>query len=86
MSSGIDEVLVDWVVTTGIDAAMQTIGLIGDNVTKGDAMRGVDGDIHNEGIVGFVDGVDIPIEEIVTMTWLKDLYPAGRIGPDEDIT
>ena len=47
---------------------MQTVGLTGTDVTKGDAVRGVDGDIPNEGIVGLVDGVDIPIEAISAMT------------------
>ena len=55
-------------VTTGIDAATQTVGLTGTNVTKGDAMRGVDGDIPNEGMVGYMDGVDIPIEAIAAIT------------------
>ena len=54
--------------TAGVDAAMQTVGLTGTDVTKGDAMRGVDGKIPNEGIVGLVDGVDIPIEATMTMT------------------
>ena len=55
-------------VTTGVDTATQTVGLIGTDVTKGDVMRGVYGDIPNEGMVGSVDGVDIPIEEIAAMT------------------
>ena len=55
-------------VTIGVDAATQTVGLAGTDVTKGDAVRGVDGDIPNEGIIGFVDGVDIPIEAIAAMT------------------
>ena len=47
---------------------MLTVGIIGVNVTKGDVMRGVYGNIPNEGMVGFMDGVDIPIEAIVAMT------------------
>ena len=54
--------------TTGVDIAMQKIGLTGADVTKGDVVRGVDGDIPNVGVVGLVDGVDTPIKEIEAMT------------------
>ena len=52
----------------GIDASMQRVGLTGTDVTKGDVVRGVDGDIPNEGITSLVDGVDIPIEATAAMT------------------
>ena len=55
-------------VTTGVDVATQTVGLTGTNVTKRDAVRVVDGNIPNEGMVSFVEGVDIPIEAIAAMT------------------
>ena len=47
---------------------MQTIGLTGADVTKGDAVRGVDGDIPNVGMVVLVDRVDIPIKATMAMT------------------
>ena len=54
--------------TIGLDAATQIVGLTGADVTKGDVVRGVDGDIPNVGMVGLVDGVDTPIEAIAAMT------------------
>ena len=55
-------------VTTGVDAATQIIGLTGADVTKGDAVRGVDGDIPNEEMVGLMDRVDTPTEAMAAMT------------------
>ena len=54
--------------TTDIDTATQTVGLTSADVTKGYVVRGVNDDIPNEGMVGFVDGVNIPIEAIAAMT------------------
>ena len=52
----------------GVDVATQIVGLTGVDVTTGDAVRGVDSDIPNVGMVGLVDGVDTPIEAIAAMT------------------
>ena len=54
--------------TIGVDAATQIVGLTHADVTKDDVVRGVDGDIPNVGIVGLIDGVDTPMEEIAAMT------------------
>ena len=54
--------------TAGVDAATQIVGLIGTDVTTGDVVIGFHEDIPNEGMVGPVDGADIPKDAIAALT------------------
>ena len=80
MSSGDSIALAEGVVTTGADAATQTVGRMGTEV------MGVCGDTPGEGATGLGEGADTPIEAAAEMICPKDLYPAGNEGPDDDIT
>ena len=53
--------------TTGADAATQTIGLGGIDVTKGVDETGVIGNIPNDGRTGPLDGVDVAMEAILAI-------------------
>ena len=48
----------------GADAATQTVGLVGTDVTKGIDETGVIGNIPNDGRTGLLDGVELAMEAI----------------------
>ena len=53
--------------TTGVDVATQTVGLVGTNVTKGVDEIGVFGDIPNDGRTAPLDEFDAAIEAILAI-------------------
>ena len=61
----------DWALTTDADAATQTVGLVGTDVTKGVDEIGVISNIPNDGRIGPLDGVDVAMEVILAIIWPK---------------
>ena len=73
-----------WAVMTGVDAATQTVGLVGIDVTKGVDETGGFGNIPYYGRTGPIEGVDAAMEAIPAIIWPKDLYLAGSDTDGED--